>query len=173
VESERSGPVLVIIGPPGAGKTKIGKRVARALGLPFADTDKMIVALHGPIADIFAEHGESHFRAIEREQVEQALTSEGIVSLGGGAVLDPRTQADLSGLRVALVLVDAESVAERIEGAKRPLLASGGVAAWKALVEQRLPLYEHLGSRTFDSSGRPMQSVADEVVAWLREEGIR
>jgi shikimate kinase len=173
VESERPGPLLVIIGPPGAGKTKVGKRVARGLGLPFADTDKMIVALHGPIADIFARHGEAHFRALEREQVEEALTSEGIVSLGGGAVLDPRTQADLTGRRVALVMVDAESVADRIEGEKRPLLAAGGVGAWKALVAQRLPLYEHLASRTFDSSGRPMQAVADEVIAWLREEGIR
>lgn len=173
MESEHPGPLLVIIGPPGAGKTKVGKRVARALGVPFADTDKLIVARHGVIADIFVTHGEAHFRALEREQVETALATGGVVSLGGGAVLDPRTQADLRGRRVALVMVDAESVAERIESDKRPLLASGGVAAWEALVERRRPLYEALASRTFDSSRRPMQAVAEDVLAWLHEEGIR
>ncbi|BDZ46958.1 shikimate kinase [Naasia aerilata] len=173
MESEATAPLLVLIGPPGAGKTKVGRRVARALGVPFTDTDKCIVAEHGRIADIFAEHGEPYFRALEREQVTAALTGEGIVALGGGAILDPRTQADLHECRVALVMVDADAVGERIEGAKRPLLASGGVAAWKALVEQRLPIYEALASRTFDSSRRPMQAVADDVLRWLREEGVR
>lgn len=165
--------MLVLIGPPGAGKTKVGKRVARGLGLPFADTDKLIVARHGKIADIFAEHGEPHFRAIERETVAEALTGDGVVSLGGGAVLDPRTQADLRDRRVALIMVDEHAVAERIEGEKRPLLASGGVAAWKALVEQRRHLYEALATRTFDSSRRSMDDVAAEVIEWLREEGVR
>jgi shikimate kinase len=163
----------VIIGPPGAGKTKVGKRVARALGVEFVDTDKRIVALHGPIADIFAEHGEPHFRAIEREQVAAALTTGGIVSLGGGAILDPRTQAELHDRRVALLTMNESAVASRIEGEKRPLLASGGVAAWKALLEQRRPIYEALADRTFDSSDRPMRDVADDVVAWLTEEGLR
>ncbi len=171
--SDASGPLLVIIGPPGAGKTKVGKRVARALGVPFADTDKRIVATHGPIADLFAEHGEPYFRAIERDQVAECLAGEGIVSVGGGAVLDPRTQADLRDRRVALITVDEDAVAERIEGAKRPLLASGGVAAWKALVEQRRHLYDALATRAFDSSRRSMDDVAAEVVAWLHEEGFR
>jgi len=172
VASEAAGPLLVIIGPPGAGKTKVGKRVARRLGVPFTDTDKKIVAEHGPIAEIFAEHGEPRFRAIEREHVERALAGEGVVSLGGGAVLDPRTQADLHERLVALITVSAEAVGERLQGEKRPLLASGGVAAWKALLEQRRPLYEALARRSFDSSSRPMDAVADEVVAWLREEGL-
>ncbi|WP_210481359.1 shikimate kinase [Naasia sp. SYSU D00948] len=171
--SDVSGPLLVIIGPPGAGKTKVGKRVARRLGLPFADTDKLIVARHGAIADIFAEHGEPYFRALERDTVVEALTTEGIVSLGGGAVLDPRTQADLRERRVALIMVDEDGVAERIEGEKRPLLAAGGVAAWKALVDQRRPIYEALATRTFDSSHRPMDDVAADVTEWLLEEGDR
>ena len=165
-------PILVLIGPPGAGKTKVGKRVARALGVGFVDTDKAIVAANGPIADIFANQGESTFRALEREQVAAALTTNGIVTLGGGAILDPRTQADLRDLRVCLITVDAESVAERIQGEKRPLLAAGGVAAWKVLVEQRMPVYTRFAARTFDSSGRPMDSVARDVVAWLAEEGV-
>ena len=165
-------PLLVLIGPPGAGKTKVGKRVARALGVEFVDTDKAIVAEHGAIADIFATRGESAFRELEREQVEAALRTGGIVTLGGGAILDPRTQAELQGLRVGLITVDAESVEERIQGEKRPLLAAGGVAAWKVLVEQRMPVYTRLATRSFDSSGRPMDSVARDVVAWLAEEGV-
>jgi shikimate kinase len=167
-----AGPLLVIIGPPGAGKTKVGKRVARALGVTFVDTDKSIVAEHGAIADIFAEHGEPHFREIEREHVRRALAGTGIVSLGGGAVLDSRTQADLHELRVALITVSADAVGPRLKGEKRPLLAAGGVGAWKALVEQRLPLYEALARRTFDSSARRMDAVAADVVAWLHEEGL-
>ncbi|MCU1437656.1 MAG: shikimate kinase [Naasia sp.] len=165
-------PVLVLIGPPGAGKTKVGRRVARAVGRDFVDTDKAIVAEHGPIADIFTAQGEGGFRAIEREHVARALQTDGVVTLGGGAILDPRTQADLRDLRVALITVDAESVEERIQGAKRPLLASGGVAAWKVLVEQRMPIYTRLATRSFDSSGRPMSGVAADVVAWLAEEGV-
>ncbi len=160
-------PALVLIGPPGAGKTKLGKRVSALTGLPFTDTDKRIVALHGPIAEIFAEHGESHFRSLEREQVALALAGGGIVSLGGGAVLDPRTQADLEPLPVALITVSAKAVAPRITGAKRPLLAAGGVAAWETLVEQRRPLYERLASATFDTSDIPMDRVAQQITTWL------
>lgn len=162
-----TGPALVLIGPPGAGKTKLGKRVSAATGLRFTDTDKRIVALHGPISEIFAQHGEQRFREIEREQVALALASDGIVSLGGGAVLDPRTQAELEPLRVALITVSAAAVAPRISGAKRPLLAAGGVGAWETLVEQRRPLYERLATATFDTSDSPMDAVAQRIVAWL------
>ncbi|BDI22793.1 shikimate kinase [Herbiconiux sp. L3-i23] len=163
-------PKVVIIGPPGAGKTKVGKRVARRLEVGFVDTDHRIVAKHGPIADIFAQHGESRFREWERTEVAEALRSSGVVSLGGGAVLDPRTQADLEALPVALITVSADAVEARISGSKRPLLAAGGVAAWRTLVEQRMPLYESLATRRFDSSSTPMDTVAARVVAWLLEE---
>ncbi|THG33044.1 shikimate kinase [Naasia lichenicola] len=162
-------PVVVLIGPPGAGKTKVGKRVARALGTSFTDTDRVVVAEHGTIADIWASKGELHFRELEREAVRIALAGAGVVALGGGAVLDPRTQADLSGKRVALIMVDADAVADRIEGDKRPLLTGGGVAAWSALVDQRMPLYTALASRTFDTSRRKMDAVAEEVTAWLTD----
>ncbi len=87
---------VVLIGPPGAGKTTVGRRVAKALGLPFTDTDRAIVQAHGSIADIFREHGEPRFRQLERAQVAAALAEDGVVSLGGGAVLDPATRADLA-----------------------------------------------------------------------------
>lgn len=87
----------------GAGKTSIGRRVARAIGLPFTDTDAAVVREHGPIPVLFAERGEAEFRRLERDAVAAALASGGVVSLGGGAVLDPQTREDLGAHRVAFL----------------------------------------------------------------------
>jgi shikimate kinase len=162
------GPTAVLIGPPAAGKSRIGRRVAKLLGERFTDTDSRIVAAHGPIADIFAKHGEPHFRALEREAVRDALAGPGVVSLGGGAVLDPDTQAELRRLRVVLLTATADSVRKRIRGAKRPLLASGGVEAWERLVAERTPIYEALATRSWDTSDRPIDQLAGEIADWLR-----
>jgi shikimate kinase len=159
---------LVFIGPPGSGKTRLGKRVARILGIPFIDTDHLIVAEHGAIADIFAEHGEPHFREIERAAVVSALEKDAVVSVGGGAVLDTDTQTDLAGHRVVLVSVSPEAVASRITGRKRPLLV-GGIESWKAMMEQRRELYERLGDRSWDTSSRPLDAIAAEIAAWATE----
>ena len=161
-------PTAVLIGPPAAGKSRIGKRVAKLLNEPFIDTDSRIVAAHGPIADIFTTHGEPHFRRLEREAVQAALAGPGIVSLGGGAVLDPDTQADLRKLRVILLTASADSVRKRIRGGKRPLLASGGIDAWERLVAERTPIYQDLATRTWDTSDRPIDQVAAEIADWLR-----
>jgi shikimate kinase len=163
-------PTAVLIGPPAAGKSRIGKRVAKLLGVPFLDTDSQIVAAHGKIADIFAEHGEPHFRALERAAVADALTGPGVVSLGGGAVLDRDTQADLRGQRVVLLTASADAVRKRIRGGKRPLLASGGIEAWERLVAERTPIYEALAKRTWDTSTRPVDQIAAEIAEWLRSE---
>lgn len=164
--------LVVLIGAPGAGKTKTGKRVARALGVEHIDTDKVIAAVHGPIAELFATHGEPYFRALERTVVAAALRQPVVVSLGGGAVLDPDTQADLDGLPVVQLAVSREGIEERIAEApeaveKRPLLASGGVGAWEELVARRQPIYDRLATVTFDTSHRTFDAVAAEVVEWL------
>jgi shikimate kinase len=156
---------LVLIGPPGSGKTRLGKRVARILGVPFIDTDRVIVASHGPVAEIFAEHGEPYFRELEREAVAQALASDAVISLGGGAVLNLDTQADLGQHLVALITVSAEAVASRITDSKRPLL-SGGIDSWVALYESRRELYERLGDRAWDTSNRPIEAIAAEIAEW-------
>ncbi len=158
---------IVLIGPPGSGKTRLGKRVARALGLAFVDTDKLVVAGHGAIADIFAEHGEPHFRVLERAAVVKALAQDAVVSLGGGAILDADTQADLAGRRVALITVSADAVASRIGGTKRPLVTS--VESWTALVEARREIYERLASRSWDTSNRPLDQIAVDIADWAKE----
>jgi len=149
----------------GAGKTRIGKRVARILGTGFQDTDRIIVAENGPIPAIFDTLGEEHFRAIEREAVARALASEDVVALGGGAILAPETQAMLAEHRVVLVTVSAEAVAPRIGDGRRPLVR-GGLSDWERIYAERLPIYTQLARLTVDSSHRPIDAVAQEVAAW-------
>jgi shikimate kinase len=161
-------PDLVFIGPSGAGKSRVGKRVARMLALPFNDTDKMIVADHGSIAAIFAEQGEPRFRELEREAVQRGLTLPGVLSLGGGAVLNAETQADLAPARVVLLTVSPEAVARRLRGSKRPLVRNG-VADWIALNEPRAEIYASLADLTIDTSHRPDEAIAQEVAQWAQQ----
>jgi shikimate kinase len=162
-----SGPPVVLIGPMGAGKTRIGKRVARILGTGFVDTDKVIAAQHGQIPEIFASQGEPHFRALERAAVVEALAGDDVVALGGGAILDDETRADLTSQRVVLVTVTAEAVAPRIADARRPLLRDG-LTDWERIYAERRHLYEQLARLTVDTSHRPIDAVAKEVAAWSR-----
>ncbi len=149
----------------GAGKTRLGKRVARILGTGFQDTDRLIVAEHGPIPTIFDEHGEQHFRALEREAVAIALASDDVVALGGGAILHPETRALLASHRVVLVTVSAEAVAPRIGDGRRPLVR-GGISDWERIFAERRPIYEELALLTVDTSHRPIDAIAQEVAAW-------
>jgi shikimate kinase len=159
---------LVFIGPMAAGKTKIGKRVARQLEVPFIDTDKRIAAAYGPISDLFAREGEDYFRVLEREAVVEALGEEAVISLGGGAVLNADTRADLAGCTVVFLSVTADAVASRIGNGKRPLLKNG-VADWQRIYDARLPLYRELATVQFDTSKRPIEAIAADIVAWVRE----
>lgn len=159
--------MIVFIGPSGAGKSRLGKRVARLLGVPFADSDRMIVAEHGPIPQIFADFGERHFRALERETVHTALQGEGVLSLGGGAVLDPDTQSELADHRVVLLTITPEAVARRLAGDTDRPLVRNGVEDWVALNAPRWEIYERLADVTFDTSLRPNDTIAREVAAWL------
>ncbi len=161
--------VVVLIGAPGAGKTRTGKRLAKLLGVPLIDTDKLIVAEHGSIAGIFAEHGEAHFRALERAAVGRALTERTVVTLGAGAVVDPATQSDLAGHRVVQLTVSPAAVESRIAGGKRPLLA-GGIGAWQALVTARQPIYDRLSQLSVDTSQQPLDRVAQQIADWLERQ---
>lgn len=159
----------MLIGPMGAGKTSIGRRVARALDEAFSDTDKIVVRDHGPIRDIFDAHGEARFRALEREAVAEALSRGGVVALGGGAVLDPATRERLTAHRVVLLTVSPQVVASRIQGDERPLLGGeDAVTRWERIFEERRSVYEETADIAFDTSSGPLSRVVDDIVAWTR-----
>jgi shikimate kinase len=164
---KRTPPKVVLIGAPASGKSKIAKMVAAELGCDRIDTDKVIVAEHGAIVDIFENSGEPAFRALERAAVKNALTHDAVISLGGGAVVDVDSQRQLAEVHCVLLTVSEEVVATRITDPKRPLLKNG-LEAWIALVAQRDPIYRALADRTFDTSHRPLEDIASEICEWIR-----
>lgn len=161
-------PVAVLIGPPAAGKTKLGKRIAKNLGVEFIDTDKVVVKEHGPIPQIFAQHGEKQFREWERAAVAVALKSAGVVSLGGGAILNPETRIELEKHRVLLITAKPEVIRWRLVAGKRPLLTNG-IESWKELVKERQPIYDSIADMTVDTSSGTMESIAKRVAGELRK----
>lgn len=166
-----SGAAVVLVGPMGAGKTSVGRRVARALDRPFSDTDKIVVRDHGPIPELFVRHGEQHFRALEREAVREALGTGGVVALGGGAVLDEQTRAALRAHRVVLLTVQPHIIASRIGGGERPLLAGEDpVARWTRIFDERRPVYDAVADVTFDTSSGPLADVVARIVDWVRAD---
>ncbi|WP_370296328.1 shikimate kinase [Agromyces sp. LHK192] len=160
---------VVLIGPMGAGKSRVGARLAREVGAPFVDTDQRLVERYGPIEEIFEREGEEYFRIIEREVVAEALREEAVVALGGGAVLHPDTQDDLEPLAVVLLRVDAEAVAPRLVGGNRPLLAEGGIERWRSILAARLPVYEAVADLDIDTSRRPVARIVAEITGRLGE----
>ncbi|TDN44769.1 shikimate kinase [Curtobacterium flaccumfaciens] len=161
---------VVVIGPMGAGKSSVGKRVAKALGVPFTDTDRVIARQHGPIPGIFADRGEPAFRELEAAAVRDALATGGVIAVGGGAVTHAATRDAMAGARVVLLTVSPEAVADRIAGSDRPLLANGGIDAWQTILDERAATYAELAHAVFDTSRRPMSHVVDDVVRWLRAD---
>jgi shikimate kinase len=160
-------PVLVLVGPPGAGKTTVGRAVAQRLDVPFRDTDADIVTVAGkPIPEIFIDDGEEHFRALERAAVRIALQEhDGVLSLGGGAVLAEETRVLLRDHTVALLEVDLSSAAKRVGlNRDRPVLALNPRAQLKVLLEQRMPLYREVAGITVDTSGRSQRAVVDALL---------
>ncbi|MGI5215844.1 shikimate kinase [Plantactinospora sp. CA-290183] len=166
-------PVCVLVGAPGAGKTSTGLLVAAALGVEFRDTDSDIEAVTGKtIPEIFIDDGEAYFRTLERAAVTTALASfDGVLALGGGAILAEETRAALAGHRVVHLSVELPDAARRVGlGAGRPLLAMNPRATLKHLLDQRRPLYAEVAGRTVITDGRTPAQVAEEILAGLREE---
>lgn len=166
-------PRLVLIGPPGSGKTTVGQAVAAKLGLDLLDTDLAVEAAAGrTIADIFVEDGEPHFRQLEREQVAAALSAhDGVVALGGGAVLDGSTQAALAGHRVVFLQVGIADAAKRVGfDRSRPLLALNPRAQWVRLMDARRETYERLATFAVDTAGRAPEDIAAEIVTRLEDQ---
>ena len=165
------GPVLVLIGSPGAGKSSVGRRVAEALGVSFTDTDALIEAASGmSVSDIFITYGEDDFRRREAEAVSAALEQQsGVISLGGGAVMREETRARLLGSRVVWLRVSLSDAANRVGmNTARPLLLGNVRATLSGLLEQRNPVYEEIATDVVDTSGRSVREVADAVIGMVR-----
>ncbi len=166
-------PVAVLIGPPGSGKTTVGRLLADRLGLAFRDTDVAVEERAGrSVAQIFLTDGEPVFRAMERAAVAEALaTQPGIVALGGGAPMDRDTQDLLADQTVVFLDVGIAAAAPRVGfDQSRPLLAVNPRARWIALMATRRPIYEGLATFRVDTSGRSPEAVAAELVDLLRTE---
>lgn len=162
-------PRLVIVGPPGAGKTTIGQAVAARLGVEFRDTDIDIENAAGkPISDIFIDEGEEHFRGLERAAIVAALAEhDGVLALGGGAILDPETRKDLIERTVAYLEVDVPDAVRRIGlNRDRPLLIGNPRQQLRALLDQRRPLYEEVATFVVDAA-KDVDTVTADILGRL------
>lgn len=164
-------PAVVLVGAPGAGKSSVGAALAGLLGLPLRDVDRDIETAQGrPISDIFTDDGEPHFRALERAAVAVALAEhDGILALGGGAVLDAGTRALLTGHRVVHLAVSMPQGVRRTGMAvNRPLLVGVNPrATFKTLLDARRPLYREVATLEIDTDERDVDEVARLIVAEL------
>lgn len=161
------GPVVVLVGPMGVGKTTVGELLAERLGTTCRDTDADIVEAEGrPISDIFVEDGEEHFRALEAEAVRSALAEHpGVLALGGGSILSEDTRKLLTGLPVVFLDMDVAEAVKRVGlDTARPLLAVNPRRQWRELMEARRPLYTEVARAVVSTEGRTPEDVADAVL---------
>jgi shikimate kinase len=174
-----TGPALVLVGPPGSGKTTVGTAVAELIGVPFRDTDTDVEDVAGAtIADVFVTHGEPHFRALEERAVARALAAhDGVLALGGGAVTSAATRELLvahgrAGGTVVWLDVDVASAAKRVGLSRdRPLLAVNPRAMLRHMLEERAPLYAEVSTCTVATAGREPGDVIADVAALVCPSG--
>ncbi|MET9571082.1 shikimate kinase [Streptomyces virginiae] len=170
-----AGPLVVLVGPMGSGKSTVGALLAERLGVPYRDTDADIVTAQGrPISDIFVDEGEPYFRELERQAVAAAVAEHtGVLALGGGAVLDEGTRELLTGLPVAYLSMDVEEAVRRVGlGAARPLLAVNPRRQWRELMEARRPLYTEVARVVVATDDRTPEEVAQAVLDALELKDV-
>ena len=157
---------MVLVGPMGAGKTTVARLLAEATGGTARDTDSDVETAEGrSISDIFVDSGEDHFRVLERAAVASALAEhDGVLSVGGGAVLDPETRALLADHTVVFLRVGLSEAVKRVGlGSARPLLLGNVRGRIKALLDERTPVYESVADLVVDTDHKPPADVAEEI----------
>ena len=159
---------IVLIGPPGAGKSSVGKALAKELSLNFIDSDSEIEKIsHKKISEIFIEDGEPAFRLLEVEVVRKVLADfDGVISLGGGAPINKEIQEVLEDANYPVVFIDVSiaQAATRIGFNKdRPLLLVNPRQQWISLMNDRRPIYEKLASQTISSDNQKPHEVAKQI----------
>jgi len=159
---------LILIGPMGSGKTTLGKKLAKELEVPFADTDKMVAKEHGAIVDIFSKFGEGHFRTLETSALIKALSNGGVIATGGGIVLSEENRRLLSGYRTIFLDTSSEHVLDKINLSKRPLLKDNP-ERWDAIYLERKALYEQCATATVFTGGKPIKA----LISQLKQEATR
>lgn len=163
---------IAMIGAPGAGKTTVGRRLAGLLELPFIDVDASIeTRFEAPLREVFAEQGESGFRAVERAATLDALTGSGVVAVGGGAVMDAEVASALKGWRVVWLQVSAAQATRRLGLNQAGGLVLGNIRG--RLIQQlaeRTPVYQRLATLTVDTDHAVVEAIVDRVARAVRDE---
>ena len=165
-------PRLVFVGAPGSGKTTIGKQVAQKLGVEFIDVDNEIeMDEKTTISDIFVQKGEAYFRQLERAKISELLNSfNGVLSLGGGSVLDETTRQALAIAPVVWLKVSSGDASSRVGlGLSRPVLMGNVRSTLVKLLEERTPLYEEVADWEIDTSKKSIEEVVQEVLLQTSE----
>ena len=160
---------IILIGPPGSGKSTIGRATSRRLNINFTDTDDLIEVRSGTsISQIFIDKGEPWFRELEREVLKEELAKlNGVLALGGGAPLSEFAQQLLRKANVAIVYLDVSlaTAAPRVGfNRDRPLLLSNPRGAWQELMDERRPIYEALATHIVKVDERAPKDIVDEIV---------
>lgn len=160
---------IVLIGPPGAGKTSIGRALAKSMDVEFIDTDMLIEADQGKsVSQIFVDDGEPHFREIEERICCTALReSSGILSLGGGAVLTPSVAEAIRDSDSEIIFLDVSLAvaAPRIGfNRDRPLLLNNPRQQWQRLMDARRPIYESLATTKIEVENRSVNQIVKEIL---------
>jgi shikimate kinase len=158
---------IVLVGPMGAGKTTLGKRLAKELGLKFVDTDKVIARHHGPITRIFASKGEEYFRDLETKTLAENLDQPVVLSTGGGIVAREQNRAMLADKHVVFLDTAASYVLGKINLNKRPLLKDNP-ERWEEIYQARLPLYKEVAKQTIFTGGRSIASLLEELKGGIK-----